>query len=949
MKNIAFLIVAVFVCGTLLYSKELRASDWAESDNFDVQRSSLYFDRNTRSYKTQFSITNNSDHTIVKNVRIIFNQTSHEILNADGTESSLPFFNVNNSGESWAIGETKVVSVQLELRRAAPLFLFDIEENGAENAIHAAVESYRQLQNLPKDYFVNQYRNGKKWYISISKGSDLPSFGELSGSITIDLMDYLGITEEGRNGWISYSIDGSFGLGFGVGLSDTNVGVNFQLWTENYDESIPDALGGIGFTIFDLNTPIPAINFSFLEGSTSAENGLPGFSLGGMSLLETEIGVHFLNTTYVLQRGEVDRVLFDVLIGQLAKTIHPSVGYAVQGAALNSFINRFKKLDEDDPSFYREYSSLDDGTPASYDGVVSSINFIAHGRNSNTTFVTDCNDDLVFPEVENGLFDITSWDSQHMVINVKNTGGNQNDYKVKAIEIPDGWYVAALDAGIVPNFLDKSFKILNVNPSEIGSSLWAISADYDAVPKGKLVFEIYEEEGERLIRTVTLDVVAESAACLDSLNASFGEYKGYRGGNSRNLTLDGSPSTKNQDVYTFSVSKTNNFGGSSSYSSNMVIGDFSGDSEREVIVVKQNTLKVFDADLNTLQTIALPANAYSILLADVDGDNKDEVVLGTYKTNQHRIMIVDSNGPVKSIRPRTGPSYQASGQSANVESYLGEGKLLVRYNAGYARDNRGFAVIDINTSSEDWYYDIGPIPRYFVTGNFDSDDELEFAASVFTPHNGASGNGTNDGNLYMISVDENGGREYSHIFGDDTAGGANGHTELMLTQMTDSGSPVFLATVGHYSSYRGQTEIRLVDPDTGATTKRANFFYSEQSSMIAVDSDDDGNKEVIALSRHSDRGLIYDHNLNQIGSIPFGGTIFAVTDLDGDGDKEYVMVDRATRNKLRVVNTRDQSAELTLTTPTSDPISLAVPTDADKDGETEIYILDKYRVYRVSR
>lgn len=443
-------------------------------------------------------------------------------------------------------------------------------------------------------------------------------------------------------------------------------------------------------------------------------------------------------------------------------------------------------------------------------------------------------------------------------------------------------------------------------------------------------------------------------SCADTFDGSygggeFGDYKLYRANNERTLELVGKPTKSDQDVGMFTLTQSSNFGGSSSYASNMVIGDFLGDSEREIIVVKQNTLRIYDADLNTIRTVVLPANAYSIILADVDGDNEYEVVLGSYKTNQHRIMIVEKDGSVKSIRPRTGPSYQASGQSANVENYLGNGKLLVRYNAGYAKDNRGFAIIDLNSSSEDWYYDIGPIPRYFVTGNFDSDPELEFAASIFTPHNGASGNGTDDGNLYMISVDENGGKEYSHVFGNDTAGGANGSTELMFTQMTVSGSPVFLSSVEHSSSYRGQTEIRLVDPATGSTAKKANFFYSEQSSMIAIDIDDDGTKEVIALSRISDRGLIYDHNLNQIGSIPFGGTIFSVADLDADGVKEYVMADRAIRNKLRVVDTRNQNVELTLTTPTSEPITLAVPTDADKDGETEIYVLDKYSVYKVSR
>jgi hypothetical protein len=315
-------------------------------------------------------------------------------------------------------------------------------------------------------------------------------------------------------------------------------------------------------------------------------------------------------------------------------------------------------------------------------------------------------------------------------------------------------------------------------------------------------------------------------------------------------------------------------------------------------------------------------------------------------------MIVKNDGSISSFTPRIGPTYDAAGQSANVESYLGDGKLLVRYNAGYSRDYRGFSVIDLNESSEDWFYDIGPIPRYFVSGNFDNDGDIEFAAALFTPHNGASGNGTSDGNLYMISVDENGDQEYSQIFGNDTAGGANGQTEMMYTQLRESDSPVFLSTVGHYSSYSGQSEIRLVDPNTGNTTERTNFYYSEQSSMIAVDpitSDSDTDKKIIALSRHSDRGLIFDYNLNQIGSVPFGGTIYAVADLDGDNQMEYVMADRATRNKLRVVNANSQQVELELNTLSSEPISLAVPTDADKDGETEIYVLDKYRVYTVSR
>lgn len=449
-----------------------------------------------------------------------------------------------------------------------------------------------------------------------------------------------------------------------------------------------------------------------------------------------------------------------------------------------------------------------------------------------------------------------------------------------------------------------------------------------------------------------------SGTAFINLHPAIGEtlysYPKFRANDGRTMEVNGSTSESN--LANYSVTKTVNLD-SSNFSPNMMIGDVTGDANYEIVIAKANKVYIYDSELNLLSKTIVASNNYNFIIDNVEGDYKKEIILGSNGTNQNRITIISGSGNIiNSFVPRTGTSYQASGQSMNPEYYLGNGKLLTRYNAGYSRDYRGFGVIDLNTNSEDWYYDVGPIPRYFVKGQFDSDAEEEFITAVFTPHNGAKGTGKNgvgtqtyDGDLYLISVDENGDEEFTTKFGHDTSGGANGHTEVLYTPLAEGAEPSMIGFIGHYAPYYpGQSQFRIVNPTTGQTTNSSNFYYNEQASIAIADIDNDGDKEILALSLHSERGYVYDNNLNIIDNIPFGGTIFGIADLDGDNQKEYVLRSQSNRKLLKVVNAKTHEVELSLNIPTPDFIYHAIPTDANKDGISEIYLVDKNRVMKIT-
>lgn len=523
---------------------------------------------------------------------------------------------------------------------------------------------------------------------------------------------------------------------------------------------------------------------------------------------------------------------------------------------------------------------------------------------------------------------------------------------------PNRLYAVELRAGYIEGLYPSN--VINPSPTTKGNGVdYFMTSDYMDDIGLRL-----EEGSFRLM--LKRDVVLFPNALIDDgmfkfnfdhvftpVEETLSSYSKFSANDGRTMEVTGSTSKSN--LANYSVTKTVNLD-SSDLNPNMLIGDVTGDDNYEIVIAKANKVYIYDSELSLLSKTTVASNNYKFILDDVEGDSKKEIILGSYKTNQNRLTIVDGNGNVNnSFSPRTGTTYQASGQSINPEYYLGNGKLLARYNAGYSRDYRGFGVIDLNSNTEDWYYDIGPIPTYFVKGQFDNDAEEEFITSVFTPHNGASGTGKNgvgtrtyDGDLYLISVDENGNEEFTTKFGHDTSGGANGSTKIVYTPLSEGGEPSMVGFVGHYSSYPGQSQFRIVNPTTGQTTNSANYYYSEQASIAIADIDNDGDKEILAPSLHSEKGYVYDNNLNIIDNIPFGGTIFGIADLDGDNQKEYVLRGQSNRKLLKLVDAKTHNVELSLNISTPDLIYHALPTDANRDGISEIYVVDKNRVMKIT-
>jgi hypothetical protein len=371
------------------------------------------------------------------------------------------------------------------------------------------------------------------------------------------------------------------------------------------------------------------------------------------------------------------------------------------------------------------------------------------------------------------------------------------------------------------------------------------------------------------------------------------------------------------------------------------LGDVTGDGKIDIVVLANDGLHIYDADGNQQgSTISTHYGASYLILEDVDNDNSFEMIVGTaWNRNNPHINTYKANGTLYKTFSRN----MGSDVGMYAVAYLGSNRLLVGYDAGYSRDPRGCAILDLSTNppTEVWYYDVGPRGGTSSIADLNNDGLQEFVASSYTSHNGATGCGynnngtcTTDGDLYTIVVNENGDEVFTQALSSN--GERNGSGNHKFYDLNGDGQVEIVAFIGHDPRYyQGNTQIKVLDQNGTELHMVSVGQNVGHGNPLIADLDNDGDKEIISSA--SNRFLIHDHTLNLIAEDSDYYPRFA-SDIDGDNSKEIIVSEGQNLHALSL-NNNTLIKEWTIAF--EGDVRASVVTNLDNDSQAELVVATK--------
>lgn len=366
----------------------------------------------------------------------------------------------------------------------------------------------------------------------------------------------------------------------------------------------------------------------------------------------------------------------------------------------------------------------------------------------------------------------------------------------------------------------------------------------------------------------------------------------------------------------------------------VLTGDVDGDGNTEIVTTSGSALKIYSGNGSLEKTIYLPRPGELCILEDADGDGILDIGLGGNGIGFAGYLYKADGSLLRSFAGQHGGNYSDINMALLT---ISKGKVLVGYNAGYAMTPRGVASFNYTTGAEEWYYQIGPANGIYSVADLDTNGVLDIVMNSATVHNGASGNGTTDSDLYLIVVDEAGANKLSLMYPSPS----HGNAMHVFQDMDKNGSMDIVAFEGHDEYYYpGQSQIHIYDQQ-GSTTYTFDGPQNISWQYATGDLDNDGTFEVIATAVEAQTTYVLNNSLQEIRKTTIGGAVNLICDLTGDGNKEIVLL--TTDGWLRIL---DASLNLIAEVKCGNQNGNVIASDVDGDGIVEILVqTDQLYVY----
>ncbi len=339
-------------------------------------------------------------------------------------------------------------------------------------------------------------------------------------------------------------------------------------------------------------------------------------------------------------------------------------------------------------------------------------------------------------------------------------------------------------------------------------------------------------------------------------------------------------------------------------------GDVKGDGKLELVSAFEERICALDKDGNELwsRNVATDseisgAKVNSMDLADMDGDNIPEIVLGispavTYPgvNKPLRIIFYDGDGDLlKTIS--TPDSHRINVKSADLDGD-GTKEVIAAIYAWYTLKPRGVYIYDYTTGNELWHYNVGPQIRIDAIADINNDGYKEIIVGSFAPHNGNSDHGTDDSHSYVFCFDKDGNNLWTKQIGCDSV-----HSSV--ADLDGNGNPEIISFRNQNEPhYPGPNDVYILNPANGNILDTYNGPSNKGwKGWSIVDINRDNKKEIVVGNRDG-KLRVLNHNLNLINSNSISGTVQAINDINGDRKEEIIV---CTDNKRIVILDTDLS------------------------------------------
>ncbi len=337
----------------------------------------------------------------------------------------------------------------------------------------------------------------------------------------------------------------------------------------------------------------------------------------------------------------------------------------------------------------------------------------------------------------------------------------------------------------------------------------------------------------------------------------------------------------------------------------VVASDVNGDGQKEIVCGFPKEVVVLNSDGEELWKKSFK---FEIVMAVVDltSDFLPEIVV-TSKNNLMRFQAFDGNGRGLAAHDfytqwySEPPPEQAIDMDVLWSSDMdndGYTEIVCKVFAASLSKPRGIYVFQYPSFEKEWYYPFAPGIETVNIVDLDRDGIMEIVCGSSTSCYGRSVNDTDDCHAYVLALNSQGERLWIKEMGEGLR-----EVSISATDIDGDGTPEVVC--GGHSTELDWGELFILDSEGKDKTSLLMDYPIFLSSV--ADFDSDGDMEILVSD--TEKALsVYDHNLRPLikGNVDISTpSITAVNDLDGNGEKEIIMIS----NDMRIVLLNNQLEE----------------------------------------